>query len=95
MVCSKPQKNFGAFGAGFNQKSMVLYLLLRFYRRRRKFFELFASFYDDFAVKNVDFSMQNAESKYQIPKIFACGAYPLPFYPPLIPNEGKIRGVKR
>ena len=83
---------FGAFGAGFNQKSMVLYLLLRFYRRRRKFFELFASFYDDFAVKNVDFSMQNAESKYQIPKIFACGALvliQLPFYPPLFQIRGK------
>ena len=92
MVCSKPQNLFGAFGAGFTQKSMVLYLLLRFYRRRRKFFELFASFYDDFAVKNVDFSMQKAESKYQIPKIFACGAYPLPFYPPPYSKWGKIRG---
>ena len=73
---------------------MVLYLLLGFYRRRRKFFELFALFCNDFALKNVDFSMQNAESKYQIPKIFACGALvliQLPFYP-LIPNKGKIRG---
>ena len=34
--------------------------------------EFFASFWDDFAVKSVDFSMQNAKSKYQIPKIFAC-----------------------
>ena len=36
--------------------------------------EFFASFWDDFAVKSVDFSMQNAKSKYQIPKIFACSS---------------------
>ena len=78
-------KNFRRLRRRFNQKSMVLYLLLGFYRRRRKIFELFASFYDDFALKNVDFPMQNAESKYQILKIFACGALvliQLPFYPP-------------
>ena len=77
---------------------MVLYLLLGFYRRRRKFFELFASFYDDFAVKNVDFSMQNAESKYQIPKMFACGALvlrELPFYPPCSKIGKSKGGVKR
>ena len=61
-----------------------------------KFFELFASFCDDFALKNVDFSMQNAESKHQIPKIFACGALvliQLPFYPPYY-KTGKNKGGK-
>ena len=93
MVCSKPQKIFGAFGAGFYQKSMVLYLQLRFYRRRRKFFELFASFYDDFAVKNVDFSMQKAESSTKSPK-FSPAAHTHYRFTPLIPNKGKIRGGK-
>ena len=68
------------------------------------FFELFAPFCDDFALKNVDFPMQNAESKYQIPKIFACGAMvliELPFYPPcskIGKNKGGVKrqgGVKR
>ena len=52
-------------------------------------FEFFASFCDDFAVKNVDFPMINAKFKYQIPKMFACGALvfdALPFYPPLVPK---------
>ena len=42
--------------------------------------------------------MQNAESKYQIPKMFACGALvliELPFYPPLFQNREKQGGVKR
>ena len=86
-------KQFGRLRRRFNQKSMVLYLLLGFYRRRRKIFELFASFGNDFVpvLKNVGFSMQNAESKYQILKIFACGALVLITVLPLIPNKEKIR----
>ena len=41
--------------------------------------------------------MQNAKSKYEIPKIFACGALvwiELPFYPPLLPKQGKRGGGK-
>ena len=92
-VCPKTQK-ISAPSRRFNQNQWFLYLLLGFYRRRRKIFELFASFCDDFTVKNVDFSMQNAESKYQIPKIFACGLDRITVLPPLFQNR-ENKEVKR
>ena len=59
---------------------------------------VFASFCDDFAGKNVDFSMQNAKSKYQTPNIFglrrAGFLIRLPLYPPLVPKIGKNKGGK-
>ena len=57
-------------------------------------FEFFASFCDDFAVKNVDFSMQNAKCKYQIHKIFAwhTGFDMLLFYAPLFKKGNSKRG---
>ena len=92
---SKIPKNFGAFGADFTKKTIGFIPPAGLLPPEANFFKLFAPFCDDFALKNIVFPMQNAESKYQIPKIFACGAMVLPvlpFYPPPCSKTGNSKG---